>query len=62
MLISYCQLPMPQRERIIFSENYHELENAITAKRCVAFSTIWSSEQHNVAPYKLTIGKDEMFN
>jgi hypothetical protein len=63
MFVSYCEKPLFERERIIFRENYENLVMACRAKRPITFSTIWNSRiVHEVLPYDLTSGQDEMFN
>ena len=63
MLMSYCQKPLPERERIIFKNNYEILSNACKRQRPIMFSTIWNKNAvHIVIPYRLDIGKEELFN
>lgn len=62
MLMSYCAKPIYERERIVFSDNCERINEAIESKRCLSFSTIWNSDRHNVVPYGLVVGRDEMFN
>lgn len=63
MTISYCNLPLYERERIIFKENYETILEACRNHQPISFSTTWNDKtRHQVIPYKLAIGQDEMFN
>ncbi len=63
MFLSYCQKPLFERERIIFSSSYDFLETACRTHRGITFTTIWDSKTvHEVYPYKICVGMDEMFN
>jgi len=63
MFISYCEKPLYERERIIFRGNYEFLVMACQAKRPITFSTIWNNKViHEVLPYEITFGQEEMFN
>lgn len=63
MFMSYCEKPLFERERIIFRGNYNFLVMACQAKRPITFTTIWNRRViHEVLPYQLTYGQEEMFN
>lgn len=63
MLMSYCEKPFSERERIIFRNNYETLQRACEEARPLTFSTIWNPKtMHTVVPYRLATGHEEMFN
>lgn len=63
MFISYAEKPLYERERIIFKDNGQILLLACDKNRPITFSTIWNTKVvHEVVPYELTVGQDEMFN
>lgn len=63
MFMSYCEKPLYERERIIFRGNYEFLNMACQTKRPITLSTIWNNKViHEVLPYELTSGQEEMFN
>ena len=63
MLMSYCEKPISERERIIFRSNCEMLQNASKEARPLTFSTIWNPKViHTVVPYRLATGQEEMFN
>ncbi len=63
LLMSYCEMPFSKRERIVFSSNYEMIENAIINGQGIMFNTIWDGRKnHYVFPYKLVVGREEMFN
>ena len=63
MLMSYCRKPISERERIIFKDNYDRLQTACTDGQSITFSLIWDEKkQHEVVPYTLATGSEEMFN
>ena len=63
MLMSYCEKPFSERERIIFHNNYETLRSACEEARPLIFSTIWNPKvMHTVIPYRLATGHEEMFN
>lgn len=63
MILSYFRKPLWERERIIFRGNYQYIQDMCEKKCPIAFSLINDVEQfHNVNPYKIVFGKDEMFN
>ena len=54
---------MWERERILFQEKYQRIQDLCEEKCPIAFSLKKDSKQfHNVNPYKIAVGKDEMFN
>lgn len=63
MLMSYCEKPFSKREQIIFKDNYELLQMACELKRSITFKTIWNPRNiHEVIPYKVVTGPEEMFN
>ena len=63
MLMSYCEKPFYERERIVFRDKYELLQDACEKSSPIAFSTIWKPEViHTAIPYKLATGQEEMFN
>ena len=63
MFMSYCEKPFSEREQIIFKDNYETLRMSCAAKRSIAFKTIWNPKTiHEVIPYKVVTGSEEMFN
>lgn len=63
MFMSYCDNPISKREQIIFREKYEMLQAACAAKRCVSFRTSWNPQTvHEVVPYKIVTGPEELFN
>ena len=63
MLISYCEKPIFQRERIVFRDNYERLLDACKMKRTISFSTNrYPKDFHEVFPYKIVYGNEELFN
>lgn len=63
MLMSYCEEPLYERERIVFRGNYEYLKAACDLHRPITFTTIWNKRDiHEVIPYEMAIGQDEMFN
>ncbi len=63
MLMSYCEKPFSERERIIFQKNYLLLQDACREAKPLTFSTIWNPKAiHTVIPYQLATGHEEMFN
>lgn len=63
MLMSYCEKPITERELLIFRNNYEFLNMACERGLSVTFSTIWNPKSiHEVIPYKLASGREELFN
>ena len=63
MFMSYCEKPFSKREQIIFKDNYESLQMACSARRSITFRTIWNEKNiHEVIPYKVVTGPEEMFN
>lgn len=64
MLVKYCDKPINERERIIFADNFEKIESACKNKNTISFSLIWDEkrENHEVFPYAIVPGKEEMFN
>jgi hypothetical protein len=63
MLMSYCRKPISERERIVFKDSYQRLETACAEGRSIVFSVIWDERRvHEVVPYALATGAEEMFN
>ena len=63
LLMSYCEKPFYIREQLVFKENFDFLADACTRQTPLAISTVWDKTKvHEIIPYKLTVGKEEMFN
>ena len=63
MFMSYCDKPFSKREQIIFKDNYETLQLACDAKKSITFKTIWNAKNlHEVIPYRVVTGPEEMFN
>ncbi len=63
MFMSYCEKPFSKREQIIFKDKYEMLQMACSVKRSLTFKTIWNDKIiHEVIPYKVVTGPEEMFN
>ena len=63
MLMSYCEKPFSQRERIVFRENYEKLRQYCWDQQPVYLSTVLEDGVvHEVVPYTMAIGPEEMFN
>lgn len=62
MLISYCEKPMYEREKIIFKQSFDFISEACKTNRCITFRTIWDSKIHHVIPYEICRGQDETHN
>ena len=63
IFMSYCDKPFSKREQILFKDNYETLQMACDAKKSITFKTIWNPRIiHEVIPYKVVTGPEEMFN
>ena len=67
MIMSYCELPFSEREKIIFSDLFSEIERYCASNNktgtVISIRTIWKPDIiHNVIPYKITTAKDERYN
>lgn len=63
MLTSYCEKPLFERERIIFSENYEFFIKACKDRALVSFSLIWHPEIiYSAIPYEIVTSHEEMMN
>ena len=63
MIMSYCEKSLNEREQIIFRDYYNLFQNVCANKQIITFSTIWDTKTiHQVIPYKIMTGQDEMFN
>lgn len=63
MLISYCEKPLFERERIIFSKNYGFFSKACKNSALVSFSLIWHPEIiYSAIPFEVVTGHEEMMN
>ena len=63
LLMSYCEKPIYERERIIFKQKVEFLESACKSKREISFTTVFNPGLiHHVIPYELTHGPEERFN
>lgn len=59
MFTSYASLPQDQREKIIFKTQYEEINNAISKKRKIIFTTKRNASLHEADPYALVNSKEE---
>lgn len=65
IIASYCNLPMSEREKVIFKDTYDKLVNLLEAnyKTRITLYTIGSVNSfHEVIPYQMVVNKEEMFN
>ena len=63
MLISYCEKPLFERERIIFSDNCEFFTKACKDRALVSFSLIWHPEViYSAVPFEIVTGHEEMMN
>lgn len=63
MFISYIEKPLYERERIVFHKNVELLLNGCASKHSVSFFLASNPTTiHEVVPYELAVGQDEMFN
>ena len=63
MLLSYCKKPFSQRERIVFMENYTKLSRFCETQQPIYLSTVRDEDTiHEVVPYAVSFGPEEMFN
>lgn len=58
----YSNLPLYERERIIFSSKYSIIKNACTNKNTFSFRTIWNNKRRIIFPYKIVVSDEENFN
>ena len=63
MLTSYSEKPFSQRERIVFKDNYEMLAACCKKQQPVYFVTTANKHDvHEVVPYVITTGLEEMYN
>ena len=63
MLMSYCEKPLFERERIIFSNYYEFFTKACKDRALVSFSLIWNPEIiYSAVPYEIVTSHEEMMN
>ena len=63
MFMSYAQNPLNVRERIVHKDTYEFLQKACQNRQAISFVTNRNHESvHEVLPYKISTGKDELFN
>lgn len=63
MLMSYCEKPIYERERIIYHYNLHFLEEACREHSEISFTLPRKPDLiHHVVPYAVVFGNEEMFN
>lgn len=63
MFMSYCEKSFSKREQIVFKDNYDTLLMACKTNKSILFKTIWNEKNiHEVIPYAVVTGKEEMFN
>ena len=63
MLMSYSSKPFTERERIVFNKQYCFLQEAIIKTEPISFTLNSNSQEvHYVIPYKIAVGREELFN
>lgn len=63
MISSYCSLPFYHREQILFKDNYILLKDCCKTETPIIFGTTWDPESiHEVIPYRVITGKEELYN
>ncbi len=63
MFMGYSEKPLYEREKLVFQDSYQILSSACVRQIPISFTTIWDMNKvHEVVPYELVIGQDEMFN
>ena len=62
LFTSYCAKPISARERIVFAEHLSLLEEACENGWNLEFTTKTSPYVHQIVPYCIATGKEEMFN
>lgn len=63
LLISYCEKPISERERIVFKDKYDLLIECCRMKQPVFFTTgSQKVSKHTVLPYDIVVGREELFN
>lgn len=63
MLLSYSSKPFTERERIVFNAKYGFLQEAIVKTETISFTLNNNSrEVHYILPYKIAVGREELFN
>ena len=63
LLLSYCEKPIYERERIIFQESMDFLTDACKKRKEITFHLfINPGLVHHVIPYEIVYGREEMFN
>ena len=63
LFMSYCEKPFCIREQILFKDTFESLQNACKKHRPITFTTKWNETKiHEVIPYKMAVGKEELFN
>lgn len=62
LFISYANKPISLRERIVFSEKLAILEDACKNGWNLELTTTSSDDIHHIIPYRISTGKEELFN
>ena len=57
----YFKKPLYQRERIIFQSEYENI-SCRCQKKCIKFYNLSDNQWYTVMPYKIFLGKEQMFN
>lgn len=57
----YFRKPLYQRERIIFQSEYENI-SCRCQKKCIKFYNLSDNQWYTVMPYKIFLGKEQMFN
>ena len=59
----YCSLPQYQREKILFKDIYHKIQEAITKRQQIYISTRFNAGNRTIiSPYSFSVVKEETFN
>ena len=63
LLTSYTLKPLNERERIVFKSTYDSLRDACESRQPLTFMTTWNTSViHEVLPYSIEVGKEELYN
>ena len=63
LLVSFCNKPMPEREKILFRDRFEAIADAIDNRRMISFSSIWDdTKRHDVSPFTIASSQEEMYN
>ena len=62
MFISYLSIPRNKREEIIFKDKFDAINEAISEKRLLTFTSANLRHKETVEPYMIATSKEEQFN